>query len=259
MASNARPLWSALPDGALKRQLLGEIAETGAAGRARTDRAVGAVAPSRRRPRGPAGDAPRRRRRRPGGHGMAAPTPTCATTAVRLRGHGPTRAAPQPARRPVRAPSRRRRAPGPCRRAGRPRGAPAAVAHGRLGSPVARTARPAVRTARRARPAVRLARQPVARARRQPWAALREGLRGQPFEALAERLMTDPDGDAGARGRRRAGRRRRARTAQRARLHARRPPQGPAERSRSRRSAADPLALERYRELETRRSNCANA
>ena len=27
MASNARPLWSALPDGALKRQLLGEIAE----------------------------------------------------------------------------------------------------------------------------------------------------------------------------------------------------------------------------------------
>ena len=28
----------------------------------------------------------------------------------------------------------------------------------------------------------------------QPWAALREGLRGQPFEALAERLMTGPDG-----------------------------------------------------------------
>ena len=26
MASNARPLWSALPEGALKRQLLGEIA-----------------------------------------------------------------------------------------------------------------------------------------------------------------------------------------------------------------------------------------
>ena len=28
----------------------------------------------------------------------------------------------------------------------------------------------------------------------QPWAALREGLRGQPFEALAERLMTGADG-----------------------------------------------------------------
>jgi DNA primase len=28
----------------------------------------------------------------------------------------------------------------------------------------------------------------------QPWAALREGLRGQPFEALAERVMTGPDG-----------------------------------------------------------------
>ncbi|MCU4122288.1 DNA primase [Variovorax sp. N23] len=28
----------------------------------------------------------------------------------------------------------------------------------------------------------------------QPWAALREGLRGQPFEALAERLMTEPEG-----------------------------------------------------------------
>ncbi|WP_216088100.1 hypothetical protein, partial [Shigella flexneri] len=27
MAANARPLWSALPDGALKRQLLGELAE----------------------------------------------------------------------------------------------------------------------------------------------------------------------------------------------------------------------------------------
>ena len=30
----------------------------------------------------------------------------------------------------------------------------------------------------------------------QPWAALREGLRGQPFEALAERLMTEPEGGA---------------------------------------------------------------
>ena len=28
----------------------------------------------------------------------------------------------------------------------------------------------------------------------QPWAALREGLRGQPFEALAVRAMTDPGG-----------------------------------------------------------------
>ncbi len=28
----------------------------------------------------------------------------------------------------------------------------------------------------------------------QPWAALREGLRGQPFESLAERVMTGPDG-----------------------------------------------------------------
>jgi len=28
----------------------------------------------------------------------------------------------------------------------------------------------------------------------QPWAALREGLRGQPFEGLAERLMTEPEG-----------------------------------------------------------------
>ncbi|MGI4778119.1 MAG: DNA primase [Janthinobacterium lividum] len=28
----------------------------------------------------------------------------------------------------------------------------------------------------------------------QPWAALREGLRGQPFEALAQRVMTGPDG-----------------------------------------------------------------
>ncbi|RZI73911.1 MAG: DNA primase [Variovorax sp.] len=35
----------------------------------------------------------------------------------------------------------------------------------------------------------------------QPWAALREGLRGMPFESLAQRIMTGPDGapvDAGA-------------------------------------------------------------
>ena len=60
MAANARPLWKLMPEGALKRQVLAEIADAGAAG-GRELASLGRAAPGRA--------APRRRRR--GGPGSA--------------------------------------------------------------------------------------------------------------------------------------------------------------------------------------------
>ena len=138
MASNARPLWSALPEGALKRQLLGEIAElvqlsAQELGELWRRPAAAAPAPGPARASAATGRAPRR------GEDRYAPRASPAA---------PARPRPRPAAQP-----------------GRRRGAPAAVDHGGMGGAAARAACPAVRAARRARAAVRLARQPAARAR----------------------------------------------------------------------------------------------
>lgn len=86
----------------------------------------------------------------------------------------------------------------------------------------------------------------------QPWAALREGLRGQPFEALAERLMTEPEGGSisDAEGEQAAGAAKELRNVLDFMLD---------DLLKARQSEAiaavgsDPSALERYKALEARR------
>ena len=70
MLANAKPLWTALPDGALKRQLLGDLATAGRldVGELRTVWGDGAAAPSPRAPRPSAAPA---RTRRPVSKGAA--------------------------------------------------------------------------------------------------------------------------------------------------------------------------------------------
>ena len=211
MASNARPLWSALPEGALKRQLLGEIAEHGAAEHPGAGRAVGAAAA---RAAGARGARTRRRDRSDG-----------------LR---------PAARAAIRVPHARAR--GRARAAARCRTSRADMAARLLLSNMAEWERlshelhallcdlPGEHGQLFAWLDSQLHEHGI-----QPWAALREGLRGTAFEALAERLMTGPDGGAHRRRRGRTGGRRRPRAAQRARLHAGRPAQGPGERGHRRR------------------------
>lgn len=174
MASNARPLWNALPEGALKRQLLGEIAVTVQL----SGQELGELwAPAAPRP--------------------PAPAPALVPAPRQTRDWS-DEGYSQPAER--RYKSRRPAAP--------PR------SHGRH----LPTSRPDV--------AARLLLSNLAEWEGlshelhamlcdlpgdhgqlfawldsqihehgvQPWAALREGFRGMPFEALAERVMTGPDG-----------------------------------------------------------------
>ncbi len=182
MASNARPLWSALPDGVLKRQLLGELAELAqldahdlsdlwsqtaardgapprASARARLLRHAAAPAPTApwgaARPMAPApGNRPRPPRR---AYGSPHPQPRKSGDWKGGNCWGPGRRSPWPPqprlpRTPTASQPRR-----PCR-------TPAAVAHGVSGAPFARRPRRAVRPARTPRHPVRVAGGTVSRA-----------------------------------------------------------------------------------------------
>jgi DNA primase len=169
MASNARPLWSALPDGALKRQLLGEIAELAQLG----TQALGELwtpAPA------------------PAAH--AAPAAAQRQQNERHTGHRPQYEA-------------RHSAPG-ARQPARGRALPPSrhdVAARLLLSNMAQWEAlshelhamlcdlPGGHGQLFAWLDSQLHEHGV-----QPWAALREGLRGLEFEALADRVMTGPDG-----------------------------------------------------------------
>ena len=193
MAANAKPLWSALPEGALKRQLLGEIAELVQLGMQDINALWMPAAPP------PARNAPQ-------------PFPE----APRYEDDGT----------PVGYPSRDRKERGNWRdkREGGKGSWGDRSARGNFAAGSA--ARPRLRPPGRPDVAARLLLsnmhewEPLSHELHsllcdlpgehgqlftwldgqlhehgvQPWAALREGLRGQPFEALAERLMTGPDG-----------------------------------------------------------------
>jgi DNA primase len=165
MASNARPLWSALPEGALKRQLLGEIAEmvqlsTQELSQLWTPAAVArAPAPAARerdegysRPR-EARYAPRASASRPQSRGRMLPTSRPDVAARRLLSNMAEWEALSHELHGLL-----------CDLPG---------AHGQLFAWLDS----------------QLHEHGV-----QPWAALREGMRGTAFEALAERVMTGPDG-----------------------------------------------------------------
>jgi len=194
MAANARPLWGALPDGALKRQLLGEIAELVQLG----TQDIAALWT-------PAAPPPARN------------APPSAPEAPRYEDDG-TPVGYQRRDRKERGNWREKREGGNRGDWGE-RSARGAFATGS-------TARPRLRPPGRPDVAARLLLsnmhewEPLSHELHgllcdlpgehgqlfnwldgqlhehgvQPWAALREGLRGQPFEALAERLMTGPDG-----------------------------------------------------------------
>ncbi|VTU16026.1 DNA primase [Variovorax sp. SRS16] len=167
LASNARPLWSALPDGALKRQLLGEFAE------------LVQLSPQE------LGE-------------LWAPTPA-ARPAPSFRQQGDDRRMGDTRsfeRRHGGAPTPRRLAAGRVLPPGRPD-----VAARLLLSNMAQW------EALSHELHAMLCDLPGEHGRlfawldsqlhehgMQPWAALREGLRGMEFEALAERVMTGPDG-----------------------------------------------------------------
>ncbi|MDP9899891.1 DNA primase [Variovorax ginsengisoli] len=205
MASNARPLWSAMPEGALKRQLLGEIAEHVQLGAAELESLWGkAAAPGRGRgPAGPTGgfssssppsyddmpmdDAP------PGFYEASAPR---SFERGDFKGKGKWQ--------------RGKRGAGDADRYSEPR------------TPGKSRVRPPGRPDVAARLLLSNMHEWEALSHElhgllcdlpgdhgqlftwldsqfhehgvQPWAALREGLRGQPFEALAVRAMTDPGG-----------------------------------------------------------------
>ncbi|HSU22796.1 MAG TPA: DNA primase [Variovorax sp.] len=200
MTSNARPLWSALPDGALKRQLLGEIAEKVQLGATELTELWGAVAASRRssaaaRPAPRRDDAPEAfegqdfrddRDGRDGRDPSGWDDPGERRAAPRRAGG---RGAP-----PSRAPSRARTLP-PSR--------PDVAARRLLSNMAEWEVLPhELHDLLCGLPGehgllFRWLDSQLHEHGVQAWAALREGLRGQSFEALAERLMTHPDGDPG--------------------------------------------------------------
>jgi len=184
MASNARPLWNALPDGALKRQLLGEFA-----GLAQLSVAeLGALwAPAAVRGGAPA--APREPQPMTEEDWASYDQMVDAQSRTASEGRRFNRPSRQPA--PLRPPPGGRRLPT----------SRADVAARLLLSNPAEW--PALSDELHAL----LCDQPGEHGAlfawidsqshehgTQPWAALREGLRGQPFEALAMRVMTGPDG-----------------------------------------------------------------
>jgi len=167
MASNARPLWSALPEGALKRQLLGEIAEMVQLSTQELSELWTPAAAAR------------------------APAPS-----ARERGESEGYARPREGRYASRASAPRPRSRGRTLPPGR-----ADVAARLLLSNMAEWEGlshelhgllcdlPGEHGQLFAWLDSQLHEHGV-----QPWAALREGMRGTAFEALAERAMTDPDG-----------------------------------------------------------------
>ncbi len=175
MASQARPLWSALPDGALKRQLIGELAEACGLGSAdllqlwqhaaggrpalappRPGRGIarGRTTRLRRPPQRRPGDPPGRRSLCPDGGGNGPPCgrrrqrQTVQEVAERL--------AQKPATTAHAGPAPDRRQPG------RPRGGPAAGQRASLGPALGRRPRHAGPPARAPRPGLCLARIAVA-------------------------------------------------------------------------------------------------
>lgn len=199
MASNARPLWSALPEGALKRQLLGEIAETVQLGAAELTELWGAVATSRR------GAAPARQATRRddgpddqgghGGYGGSDPDlrhdsgpgweDTTDHRAAPRRGGGRSGSS-------SRAPARARALP-PSRHDVAARLLLSNMAEWEALSHELHDLLCGLRGEHGL--LFRWLDSQLHEHGVQAWAALREGLRGQSFEALAERLMTHPDGD----------------------------------------------------------------
>jgi DNA primase len=162
MASNARPLWNALPDGALKRQLLGEIATLVQLGA--QELADLWDTPARGKTARPAERAPQKTAYTPG----SPRPPRPAATRVASRGQPPVNRADQAAR--------------------------LLLAHSRLWDQLS------------SEDHALLCAQPGAHGEllswleaqlhehgAQPWAALREGLREHPAQALAEKLMTGSD------------------------------------------------------------------
>jgi len=177
MTSNVRPLWSALPDGALKRQLLSEIA-TAAQLAAPALSELWASIPGPRPVAGARAERADATQQRHEVDGNPAP-------AARRYGNGSRAAAPRtPSRGRVLPPSRpevaaRLLLSNMTQWEGLSHELHALLCdlpgeHGALFSWLDS----------------QLHEHGV-----QPWAALREGLRGLAFEALAERLMTGPDGD----------------------------------------------------------------
>jgi len=173
MASNVRPMWSALPEGALKRQLLGEIAALVHIAVQELD-ALWSPSPARQ----PAAEAPA-----PEHHGSREGAPRSSSERRYYKDKG--------ARPSSRPPAQGRRLP-----LGRPD-----VAARLLLSNMAEWAVLSHELH------AMLCELPGDHGQlfawlesqlhehgRLPWAALREGLRGLPFEALAERVMTGPDG-----------------------------------------------------------------
>ena len=161
LASNARPAVDALPEGALKRQLLGEIADLAQLGAQRTAASCGAWrrAAGARRPEA-AASAPEARYRR------APPT------------------APARARRIKPKPIALAELRGPCR--------PAELAG--LGTAQPRRPPPAVRAAAAARRPVLLARQPATtNTAPQPWAALQLALARTAVRRAGDRLVAIDD------------------------------------------------------------------
>jgi DNA primase len=188
MASNARPLWNAFPEGALKRQLLTEIAETVQLGAAELTELWGMASASRFQPREerrerdeppPAhddapwngwddGSPPRTEERRYGKKGFQQRGARPASPGSRGRILPPSRS-DLAARRLLSRMAEWDALPHELHEllCGLP------GEHGQLFAWLDS----------------QLHEHGV-----QSWAALREGMRGQPFEALAERVMTGPDG-----------------------------------------------------------------
>jgi DNA primase len=162
MASNARPLWSALPEGALKRQLLGEIAEL-----VQLDvQELGGLWGTSASPRGTATARPRDEGARRGDRRYGAVAPP----------RPPARGRTQP---PGRSDVAARRLLSNMAEWG---ALPHELHDLLCGLPGAHGQLFAWLDSQLHEHGV------------QPWAALREGLRGTPFEALAVRVMTGPDG-----------------------------------------------------------------
>ena len=195
MTSNARPLWSALPDGALKRQLLTEIAETVQLGAAELTELWGTVNAPRFQPRQ---DRQERQERRDWDDSQPPPSSQYSQydwddgsppqTEERRYGKKSfskraNRTAPERPRGRIVPPSR----PDVAARLLLSRMAEWDVLTHELHEMLCKL--PAEHGQLFAWLDSQLHEHGV-----QPWAALREGLRGQPFEALAERVMTGPDG-----------------------------------------------------------------
>lgn len=192
MTSNARPLWSALPDGALKRQLLTEIAETVQLGAAELTELWGKVHAPRFQPRQDRQESQERR----DWDDSQPPPPSQydwddgSPPQTEERRYGKksfskrsSRTAPERPRGRIVPPSR----PDVAARLLLSRMAEWDVLTHELHELLCSL--PGEHGQLFAWLDSQLHEHGV-----QPWAALREGLRGQPFEALAERVMTGPDG-----------------------------------------------------------------